>query len=222
MTWSSYYTPHSSHLGWCCDFLNFKTFKSAVINHCIKIHCVKLLSRMHYVTLKILPDYHLSHYDTNYSNRKNTVLTLEEKKNSEGRHTSLALLSSGSPYLDLTQRRPWSLSPRESNRHRRACQRGTEQLPLIARQSCNNHRRLILASPLPCSHISCDRAHIHRTLGQLCAEQGNENEMPLCPGEGVDSWRAQLAPSTCTFYSYFSEWATSSPLIWVQCSILQV
>lgn len=68
-------------------------------------------------------------------------------------------------YLDSQQSRPSSWSLRGSDLHQRACRQRSEQLPLIPRRSCNNHRRLILAaSPLPSSHISCDRAHIHRNI----------------------------------------------------------
>ena len=75
------------------------------------------------------------------------------------------MVTNGFSYLDLQQSRPWSLSLQGSDLHQKACLQRSEQLQLVRRRSCNNHRRLILAaSPLLCSIISCDRAHIHRNI----------------------------------------------------------
>lgn len=75
------------------------------------------------------------------------------------------MVTNGLPYLDLQQSRSWSSSLQCSDLHQKAWRQCSEQLQQIPLRSCNNHRRLILAaSPLPCSLISCDRAHIHRNI----------------------------------------------------------
>lgn len=79
--------------------------------------------------------------------------------------TDTWLVMHGLPYLDLQQSRPWSSSLQGSDFHQKACQHCREQLRLIPRRSCNDHRRLILATaPLLCSLISCDRGHIHSNI----------------------------------------------------------